>query len=133
MHKRSWHPFYTSEGSYYLILYIQSSVRLFAISCVCNSSYSFHRNYIYLKFATMVPSRFGTRSSLHPVSLTLFGRFDPYFGQFDPQFFFLQQMVVSTLFSFLVPNIEQKKLCFCSHSRTVCCKYFNIIIFFCSI
>ena len=109
MHKPSWHPFYTSEGSYYLILYTQSSVGPFAISCVHNFVFCFHRNSVYLKFTTMVPSRFGTRSILHPVSLTFFGRFDPYFGQLDPQFFFCNKWLFYTPFIFLVPNIEQKK------------------------
>ena len=45
------HTFYMPEGSYYVIPSVRPFVQSLAISCVRNSSYSFHRN--YLKLATM--------------------------------------------------------------------------------
>ena len=75
----------------------------------------------------MVPRRFGTRLFLHPVSSTVFVHFDPYFVQFEPHFF-LQQMVVSTLFIFLVPNIEQKKNVFLFAQYVV---NISILLLFC--
>ena len=103
MHKRSWHPFYTAEGSYYLILYTRSSVRPFAMSCVRNSSYSFQ-----LELDLFEICHNGTQSFRHPV-ISAPSQFDT-FCSFRPIFctirttFFLQQMVVSTPFIFLVPN-----------------------------
>ena len=103
------------EGWFYVI---HSVVRPFAVSCVRNSSYSFHRNWIYLKFVTKVSSRFGIRSFLHPVSSTLFGHFDPYFGQFDPQIFIFCNKWLFRPRSFSPSRILSKKknLCSCLHS-----------------
>ena len=72
----------------------------------------------------------GTQSFRHPVISTpsqfdTFWSLRPILWSIRPTFFF-QQMVVSTPFIFLVPNIEPKKNCV--FVCTVCFKYFNIII-----
>ena len=127
MHKCSWHPFYTAKGSYYLILYTRSSVCPFAISCVRNSSYSFQ-----LELDLFEICHNGTQTFRHPVISTpsqfdSFCSFRPIFGTIRTTFL-LQQMVVSTLFIFLVPNIEQKKNVFLFAQYVV---NISILLLFC--
>ena len=125
MHKRSWHPFYMSEGSYYLILYTRLSVRLQFLVCATPPTGPSELDLFEI-------CHNGTQSFPHTVNSTL-SQFDtswsfrPIFWSIRPTNSFLQQMVVLTPFIFLIPNIEQKKIVFVC---TVCCNYFNIIIFF---
>ena len=98
MHKRSWHPIYTSEGSYYLILYTRSSVHLFAISCDAQLLLQFPSELDLFEIC-----HYGIQSFRHPVISTpsqfdTFWSFRPIFWSIRPTIFFVQQMVVSIPF-----------------------------------
>ena len=125
MHKRSWHPFYTSEGWYYLILYTRSSVRLQFLVCQL------------LQFPSELDlfeiCHNGTQSFRHPVISTpsqfdTFWSFRPIFWSIRPTIFFCNKWLFRPR-SFSSSRILSKKKR-CVFVCTVCCKYFNIIIFF---
>ena len=129
MHKRSWHPIYTSEGLYYLILYTRSSVHLFAISCDAQLLLQFPSELDLFEIC-----HYGIQSFRHPVISTpsqfdTFWSFRPIFWSIRPTIFFFATNGCFDPVHFLVSNIEQNNK-ICVFVCSVCCKYFNIIIFF---
>ena len=119
--------FYTSEGSYYLILYTRSSVRPFqfhvcatppTVSIGIRSIWNLPQWYPVVS----APGHFYTQSGRHFLVVSTYILVNS-----THKFFFAKNGCFNPV-HFPRPEYWAKKICV--FVCTVCCKYFNIIIFF---
>ena len=111
MHKRSWHPFYKYVQRLVLPYTVHPVVRPSVCNFLCAQLLQFPSELDVFEICHNGTQSFRHPVILHPVSSTLFGRFDQYFGQFDPQTFFCNKWLCRPR-SFSSSRILSKKMCF---------------------